>query len=119
VFNHGINDIILYDMHAHVYHTTTSSSPPLASVAHRELIESYQTNSILAGGKVYEIKTKAYLPIELTLEISRLEGIGNYVAPTEGMVLSIFGLYIDYHVFSGELARFRIPSNSIFCFQNS
>jgi len=115
-------------MHANAYVMDATSPfilPQWNMEAKREWIELYQDNSLLASGKYYEIPPSEYLPIVLTIEITRLTGekFENGVLierkPESGSALSIFGLFVDYHyIKDGEVVDMRIPSDSLFLFQH-
>ena len=119
-FNYGHSAVILYDLHAHVYCRMAYILPP-ASILWRAWIEIYETNSILAGGKEFHINPNECESMELVLEISRFEGISDASPATDGMVLALFGLFADYHTLGsrGVVPHRRIPSESVFSFQNS
>ena len=128
IFNFETQKIIVYDMHANAYVMDATSPfllPQWNMEAKREWIELYQDNSLLASGNYYELAPNEYLPIVLTLEITRLTGekFENGVLvernPESGSALSIFGLFVDYHYLKeGRVGNMRMPSDSLFLFQH-
>ncbi len=140
LFNASSHDIALHDIHAHVYYSRRMSIPPPGSIwewRSRVWIELKEDNSILTGGKVYEVPSKKFHPFHLSVEISRLEepNIGSAgLRPrykdervlshedgveSKGFMLTVFGLFFDYHTLrNGNPVKVRIPSDSIYSFQD-
>jgi hypothetical protein len=144
LFNQAGHPIIVSDMHAHVYYSSRIGMPPPASIwewRSRIWIELKEDNSILTGGKLYEIRAHDSSAFEVSMEISRMEekpvnrvglapkykdevnvpefneGEGS---PSEGRMWTVFGLFIDYFgsLASGEPVRWRVPTDSVFSFQD-
>jgi hypothetical protein len=120
IVNSGPAEVIVFDMHANTYHSTSGSGPPLASVAHRERIELLDTNSIGATGRVIRAVPGESVAIDLGFEISRLEGFAGSETPTQGTVFSLFGLFADLRaVARRRVVEWRLPSDAIYCFQDA
>lgn len=120
ILNNEDSAITLYDIHANTYCSLANIVSP-ASILERWYIELYENNSIIESGKTLQIKSKSNYPINVKFNISRLRSFGiKSVSPSEGMIFSIFGLFIDYHIVdeNNDVINYRIPSDSIYCFQN-
>ena len=81
IYSNCLYDITIFDFHANVYCSEAFLAPPL-TIGLRYYIELFETNSILAGGKTYQLKSNEEMPVEIVFEITRMEGMGNNTKPT-------------------------------------
>lgn len=110
VSNHRCNQASnIVDLHAHVYCLEGLIVPP-ASITYMERLNIYHTNSIIPGGLEYQLTPNERCPLEVCLEISRNDS---------GRLFCVFGLFLDCNFRNnGQEKYFRIPSDSIYAFQN-
>jgi hypothetical protein len=119
VYNVSPIPLTIFDLHAHVYGQSTSPMKR-ATIDYREKIELLQTNSIVANGKTYPLAPGENMPMELVTQVSTSTGMGNDLAPQDVLLSIIFGLFVDYRILeNGALLAIRIPSDSVYYFENS
>jgi hypothetical protein len=118
--NNHTEKVVLTDIHANLYYKLPVIQKGV--VGRWEAIVLYETNSIVAGGKVHEIVAGGTLPVDLVLEVSRRVGYGgDEGSAISGPVFVLFGIFVDYFFAEPDnnYKRFRIPSDSVFIFQDS
>lgn len=115
-------NIVIDDLHAMEFERN-AFAPPVATISYFGDVWLMQDNSILRDGRDYELAPGDGFRITLKFEATRVEAApayGSAERPSDGALLVVFGILVDYYHDDdeGDVVRRAKPSDRIYVFHS-